>query len=124
VWVSPSRVQLTSKGGVHLSPLSLESTFLVFLRLSAVSGHVSGLVAIKTQAFLKLAILSGVPRSLALFECGIQLHGVRPTVVPWVVVPLSSLISSVLVAPFWAVVGSSFPLELIQPVVNSDCMFN
>ena len=98
MWVSPSRVQLTSKGGVHLSPLALEPAFLVLLRLSAVLGHVSRLVAIKTQTFLKLAILGGVPRSLALFECGIQLHGVRPTVVPWVVVPFSSLISSVLVA--------------------------
>ena len=97
MWVSPSRVQLTSKGGVHLSPLALEPAFLIILRLSAVLGHVSGLVAIKTQAFLKLTILSGVPRSFTLFECSIQLYGVRPTVVPWVVVPLSSLISLVLV---------------------------
>ena len=98
MWASPSRVQLTSKGGVHLSSLSLELTFLVLLWLSAVSGHMSGLVAIKTQAFLKLTILSGVPGSFALFERGIKLHGVRLTVVPWVVVPLSSLIPSVLVA--------------------------
>ena len=98
MWVSPSRVQLTSKGGVYLSPLSLGPAFLVLLRLSAVLGHVSGLVTIKTQAFLKLTILGGVPRSFALFKCGIKLHGVRLTVVPWVVVPFSPLISSVLVA--------------------------
>ena len=97
MWVSPSRVQLTSEGGVHLSPLALEFTFLVLLRLSAVPGHMSWLVAIKTQAFLKLAILSGVLRSFALFKCGIKLHRVRLTVVPWVAVPSSSLITLILV---------------------------
>jgi len=76
VWASPSRVQLTLKGGVHLSPLSLELAFLVLFRLSAVLGHMSGLVAIKTQAFLKLTILSGVLGSFALFKCGIKLYGV------------------------------------------------
>ena len=80
-----------------MSPLSLELAFLVLFRLSAVLGHMSGLVAIKTQAFLKLTILSGVPRSFALFECGIKLHGVRLTVVPWVAVPSSSLITPILV---------------------------
>jgi len=80
-----------------LSSLSLELTFLVLLRLSAVLGHMSGLVAIKTQAFLKLTILSGVPGSFALFKCGIKLHGVRLTVVLWVAVPSSSLITPILV---------------------------
>ena len=45
-------------------------------------------------------------------------------VIPWVVVPLSSLISLVLVALPQAVVGSSFLLEFIQLVVNLDYMFN
>jgi len=80
-----------------LSSLSLEPTFLVLLRLSAVSGHMSRLVAVKTQAFFKLAILGGVPRSFALFKCGIKLYGVRLTIVPWVVVPSSSLITLILV---------------------------
>jgi len=57
----------------------------------------SGLVAIKTQAFLKLTILSGVLGSFALFKCGIKLHGVQLTIVPWVVVPSSSLITLILV---------------------------
>ena len=113
MWVSPSRVQLTSKGGVYLSPLSLGPAFLVLLRLSAVPGHMSWLVAIKTQAFLKLAILGGVPRSFALFECGIKLHRVRPTVVPWVAVPSSSLITPILVVFLWVLVRSSFLLEFI-----------
>jgi len=80
-----------------LSSLSLELTFLVLLQLSAVLGHMSRLVAIKTQAFLKLTILSGVLGSFALFECGIKLYGVRLTVVPWVAVPSSSLITLILV---------------------------
>ena len=56
--------------------LSLEFTFLVLLRLSIVSGYMTRLVAIKTQAFLKLAILSGVLRSLTLFKCSIKLYRV------------------------------------------------
>ena len=84
----------------------------------------SQLVTIKTQAFLKLTILSGVLRSFALFECNIKLHRIRLTVVLWVVVPLSSLISSILVALPRAVVGSSLLLEFVQLIVNLDRVFN